>query len=103
MITVMMPMITMAAMTTDGWIKIGVCWGFIAVVVAIMVITALIDRKISAAIDRRKNLKDKTATTAVTDQPESPEARDRRMKELYEKVWGPERKREELERRLKDK
>ena len=100
----MMPMITMAAMTTDGWIKIGVCWGFIAVVVAIMVITALIDRKISAAIDRRKNLKNRaTATKAEEDKLESPEARDRRMKELYEKVWGPERKREELERRLKDK
>lgn len=99
---IMMPMITMAAMTTDGWIKICVCWGFIAVVVAIMVITALIDRKMSA-IDRKKNLKDKMETTAAVDQPETPEARDRRMKELYEKVWGPERKREELERRLKDK
>ena len=98
-----MPMMTMAAMTTDGWIKIGVCWGFIAVVVAIMVITALIDRKMSA-IDRKKNLKNGATTkTIATDQPESPEARDRRMKELYEKVWGPERKREELERRLKDK
>ena len=98
----MMPMITIAAMTTDGWIKISVCWGFIAVVVAIMVITALIDRKMSA-IDRKKNLKDKTETTAAVGQPETPEARDRRMKELYEKVWGPERKKEELERRLKDK
>lgn len=67
-----------------------------------MVITALIDRKMSA-IDRKKNLKDKMETTAAVDQPETPEARDRRMKELYEKVWGPERKREELERRLKDK
>lgn len=95
-------MITMAAMTTDGWIKIGVCWGFIAVVVAIMIITALIDRKMSA-IDRKKNLKNKTEATAAVDRPETPEARDRRMKELYEKVWGPERKREELERRLKDK
>lgn len=102
---IMMPMITMAAMTTDGWIKIGVCWGFIAVVVTIMIITALIDRKMSAAIDRKKNLKNgaTTKTTTDEDQPESPEARDRRMKELYEKVWGPERKREELERRLKDK
>lgn len=99
---IMMPMMTMAAMTTDGWIKIGVCWGFIAVVVVIMVITALIDRKMST-IDRKKNLKNKTETTAAVDQPETPEARDRRMKELYEKVWGPERKREELERRLKDK
>ena len=99
----MMPMMTMAAMTTDGWIKIGVCWGFIAVVVVIMITTALIDRKM-VTISRKKNLKDKTTEkTTSTDQLESPEARDRRMKELYEKVWGPERKREELERRLKDK
>lgn len=92
---------TMAAMTTDGWIKIGVCWGFIAVVVAIMITTTLIDKKM-AAVDRKKN-QTTEKMAAATDQPESPEARDRRMKELYEKVWGPERKREELERRLKDK
>ena len=67
-----------------------------------MITTALIDRKLTT--ERKKNLKNKTAATrADENQPESPEARDRRMKELYEKVWGPERKREELERRLKDK
>ena len=83
---IMMPMTTMAAMTTDGWIKIGVCWGFIAVVVMIMITTALIDRKM-AAINRKKNLKNgATATKAEEDKLESPEARDRRMKELYEKV-----------------
>jgi hypothetical protein len=92
---------TMAAMTTDGWIKIGVCWGFIAIVVAIMVATFLIDRKM-ATIDRKKNLKSEEAMTTASEQLESPEARDRRMKELYEKVWGPERKREELERKMKE-
>lgn len=96
----MTTMITMAAMTTDGWIKIGVCWGFIAVVVAIMVITALIDRKMAT---KKNKMKKEVPLDTKENQPEGPEARDRRMKELYEKVWGPERKREELERRLKDK
>ena len=96
---------TIVAMMTDGWIKVGVCWGFIVVVVAIMIITALINRKMATAIERKKNLKNGAAIkmTADEDKLESPEARDRRMKELYEKVWGPERKKEELERRLKDK
>lgn len=92
-----MMIMTLLTMTTDDWIKIGVCWGFIAVVVAIMIITALIDKKI---FNRKKNLqKEEATTTAEENQLEGPEARDRRMKELYEKVWGPERKREELERK----
>lgn len=92
---------TMAAMTTDGWIKIGVCWGFIAIVATIMIATFLIDKKF---VNTRKNkIKDEVAlSAAASEQLETPEARDRRMKELYEKVWGPERKREELERKMKE-
>lgn len=87
---------TMMEMTTDGWIKIGVCWGFIALVAAVMIATFLIDRKVAG---RKENLKNEVTTTAASDQLESPDARDRRMKELYEKVWGPERRKEELERK----
>lgn len=96
-----MMMITwLTSMTTDDWIKIGICWGFIVVVAAIMITTALIDRKMVS--DRKKNLKEASVTTAAEEQLEGPEAHDRRMKELYEKVWGPERKREELERKQKE-
>lgn len=94
-------MMLLTSMTTDDWIKIGVCWGFIAVVVAIMITTALIDKRF---FSRKENLKKEVTTIAdAEDQLESPEARDRRMKELYEKVWGPERKREELERKQKER
>lgn len=94
-------MMTMMEMTTDGWIKIGVCWGFIALVAAVMILTFLIDKRM---VGRKENLKNEvtTTTTAAEDQLESPEARDRRMKELYEKVWGPERRKEELERKMKE-
>ena len=97
----MMILMTMAAMTTDGWIKIGVCWGFIALVAAIMIATFLIDKRMMA-IDTKKNKIKNEATVTNEDSLETPEARDRRMKELYEKVWGPERKREELERKMKE-
>lgn len=66
-----------------------------------MVITALIDRKM--AVIKKNKIKKEVTVDTKENQLESPEARDRRMKELYEKVWGPERKKEELERRLKDK
>lgn len=95
-----MMMMLLTTMTTDDWIKIGVCWGFIAVVAAIMITTALIDKKVVAA-GRKKNLQHEATTADTEEQLEGPEARDRRMKELYEKVWGPERKREELERKQK--
>lgn len=94
-----MMMMTLLPMTTDDWIKIGACWGFIAAVAAIMITTFLIDRS------RKNNLKDRTAEVTIVaeeNQLEDSEARDRRMKELYEKVWGPERKREELERKTKE-
>lgn len=93
-----MMMMTLLTMTTDDWIKIGVSWGFVALVAIMMITTFLIDRRIS--VDREKNLK-KEVTVADENQLESSEARDRRMKELYEKVWGPERKKEELERKIK--
>ena len=97
-----MTLMMMTSMTMDDWIKIGVCWGFIALVMAIMIVTALIDRRM--ATTRKKNLKKEATTTtmAAEDQLETPEARDRRMKELYEKVRGPDRKREELERKMKE-
>lgn len=97
----MMTMIMMMEMTTDGWIKIGVCWGFIAIVATIMIATFLIDKKF---VNTKKNkIKDEVAlSAAASEQLETPEAHDRRMKELYEKVWGPERKREGLERKMKE-
>lgn len=96
----MIMMTWLTSMTTDDWIKIGICWGFIAVVAAIMITTALIDKKF---FGKKENLKREATMTADTEeQLEGPEARDRRMKELYEKVWGPERKREELERKQKE-
>lgn len=97
----MMTLMILTSMTTDDWIKIGVCWGFIAVVVAIMIVTALIDKRF---FGKKENLKKEGETTTANseEQLEGPEARDRRMKELYEKVWGPERKREELERKQKE-
>ena len=97
----MMTLMTMMEMTTDGWIKIGVCWGFILIVAAIMIATFLIDKRMDAVNTKKNKIKDE-ATTTVEDLLESPEARDRRMKALYEKVWGPERKREELERKMKE-
>ena len=91
----------LTSMTTDGWIKIGVCWGFIALVAAIMITAALIDKRfVNTKKTKIKN--EVTATTANENSLETPEARDRRMQELYEKVWGPERKREELERKMKE-
>ena len=95
-----MMMTMLWSMTTDGWIKIGVCWGFIAVVAAIMIATFLIDKRFVNA--KKIKIKDEATTIAAEEQLETPEARDRRMKALYEKVWGPERKREELERKMKE-
>lgn len=65
-----------------------------------MITTALIDKRF---FGKKENLKRESTTVADTEkQLESHEAHDRRMKELYEKVWGPERKREELERKQKE-
>ena len=65
-----------------------------------MIATFLIDKRFVNT--KKSKIKDEVALSAAEEQLETPEARDRRMKELYEKVRGPDRKREELERKMKE-